>query len=260
MKLLLLGGTADGRKLAIQLHASHIPLIYSVAGLVRVPNVGCEIVSGGFSQFGGLQHYIREQNITAILDVTHPYAQKMSSTAAQIAKDCDIPYWRFHRLQWENDYDDNWLSFTTWPQLLTLLQEQVSFASEQACQLRPFFTVGQLEPQLLTLLSDSSLASLPQLVRTAVEPKATLLPAMQWIKAIGPFAVDDEITLFEHYGINALITKNSGGDSTIAKLTAARILGIPVFMQTRPSLPPADVEFISRDECHAFVCQQFLTD
>jgi len=259
MKLLLLGGTADGRKLATQLHASHIPLIYSVAGLVRVPNVGCEIVSGGFSQFGGLQHYIREQNITAILDVTHPYAQKMSRTAAQVTNDCDIPYWRFHRLQWENDYDDNWQSFTTWSQLLTLLQAHISLASEHS-QLRPFFTVGQLEPQLLALLSDSSLASLPQLVRTAVEPKAALLPAMQWIKAIGPFAVDDEITLFEYYGINALITKNSGGDSTIAKLTAARILGIPVFMQTRPSLPPADIEFISRDECHAFVCQQFLTD
>lgn len=260
MKLLLLGGTADGRKLATELHASHIPLIYSVAGLVRVPKVGCEIVSGGFSQFGGLQGYITEQNITAILDVTHPYAQQMSSTAALVAKDGDIPYWRFHRPQWQQGYDDNWQTFSSWPQLLTLLQTQASLESKHASQLRTFFTVGQLEPQLLTLLADSPLASLPQLVRTAVKPKAELLPAMQWLKAIGPFAVDDEIALFEHYGINALITKNSGGNSTIAKLTAARILGIPVFMQTRPSLPPADVEFSNRDECHAFLCQQFLTD
>jgi len=260
MKLLLLGGTADGRKLAAQLHASHIPLIYSVAGLVRVPDVGCEIISGGFSQFGGLQQYIHEQNITAILDVTHPYAQQMSSTAAQVANDCNIPYWRFHRPQWQQGPDDNWQTFTSWPQLLTLLQAQASLELDLASQLSPFFTVGQLEPQLLRLIADSSLVSLPQLVRTAVKPKATLLPSMQWLKAIGPFAVDDEITLFEHYGINALITKNSGGDSTIAKLTAARILGIPVFMQTRPSLPPADVEFINRDECHAFVYQQFSTD
>jgi len=260
MKLLLLGGTADGRKLATELHACHIPLIYSVAGLVRVPNVGCEIVSGGFSQFGGLQQYINEQNITAILDVTHPYAQQMSSTAAQVAKDCGLPYWRFHRRQWQQGCDDNWQSFTSWPQLLTLLQAQASLELEQTSQLCPFFTVGQLDPQLLTLLSDSSLAALPQLVRTAVKPKAELLPAMQWLKAIGPFAVDDEVSLFKQHGINALITKNSGGDSTIAKLTAARLLGIPVFMQTRPSLPPADVEFSNRDECHAFVCQQFLTN
>ena len=260
MKLLLLGGTADGRKLATKLHASHIPLIYSVAGLVRVPNVGCEIVSGGFSQFGGLAQYINTQNITAILDVTHPYAQQMSSTAAQVAKDCGLPYWRFHRLQWQQGRDDNWQTFTSWSQLLTLLQAQAIVESEQASQLCPFFTVGQLEPQLLNLIADSSLLSSPQLVRTAVKPKTALLPAMQWLKAIGPFAVDDEMSLFKHHGINALITKNSGGDSTIAKLTAARILGIPVFMQTRPSLPPADVEFTSRDECHAFVCQQFLTN
>ena len=86
MRLLILGGTADGRQLAEILHRQGVPLIYSVAGLVRTPKVACEVVSGGFSQFGGLVEYSQQQGITAILDVTHPYAAKMSATAVSAAK------------------------------------------------------------------------------------------------------------------------------------------------------------------------------
>ena len=55
MCLLILGGTADGRKLAEYFHQHNVPVIYSVAGLVRQPQVDCQVVSGGFSQFGGLE-------------------------------------------------------------------------------------------------------------------------------------------------------------------------------------------------------------
>ncbi len=89
--LLLLGGTADGRVLAEKLHNSGIRVIYSIAGLVRTPNVPCEIISGGFSQRGGLALFIQEHHVAAILDVTHPYAQTMSNTAASVAKQCGIP-------------------------------------------------------------------------------------------------------------------------------------------------------------------------
>ena len=43
MKLLLLGGTADARKLCALLHSQYpdAELVYSVAGLVRIPQVPC---------------------------------------------------------------------------------------------------------------------------------------------------------------------------------------------------------------------------
>ena len=95
--LLLLGGTADARRLAVALVGAGIPLIYSVAGLVRIPEVPCEVVSGGFEQCGGLPEFIEQRAIGAILDATHPYAAQMSRTASLAAHGRGIPCWRFQR-------------------------------------------------------------------------------------------------------------------------------------------------------------------
>ena len=54
MKILVVGGTADGRKLATELFELGFDVIYSIAGIVRKATVPCAVISGGFTQFGGL--------------------------------------------------------------------------------------------------------------------------------------------------------------------------------------------------------------
>lgn len=248
MTLLLLGGTADARKIATQLHQQHIPLIYSVAGLVRVPNVDCPVVSGGFRQFGGLKKYIAQQQIRAILDVTHPYADTMSSTAACVAAECEIPYWRFHRPEWQASDQDTWHSVKDWTQLLPLLSSKSSV----------LLTVGQIDQSVIDELADFHRNNhQTQVLRTAVEPKSTLASSMTWVKAIGPFELTDELALMKQHKIDALVTKNSGGSSTVAKLEAARQLNIPVFMLERPPMPSADALFSDLGTCQAFVLNNF---
>lgn len=240
MKILLLGGTADGRKLADALHRCqeyqmNIDVIYSVAGLVRMPQLDCTVISGGFTQFGGLKNYINLHHIDAVLDVTHPYASKMSHHAAIAASDCAIPYWCFHRPAWQPSAGDNWQTFERLEQLPGLL----------ARYQRVFFTLGQLNSELITTLDLQRTAESPcDVVRTAAPSKAKLSDSMLWLKGIGPFSVEDEIVLMQQHGIEVLVTKNSGGSSTSAKLEAARRLKIPVLIQTRPSLPDADQLFV----------------
>src|SRR5690606_3596847 len=68
--------------------------------------------------------------------------------------------------------------------------------------------------------------------------EAFVPPGAEIITATGPFTLDAERALLEQHGIEIIVTKNSGGHATAAKLLAARERGIPVVMMERP-VPPA---------------------
>ncbi|WP_428243035.1 precorrin-6A/cobalt-precorrin-6A reductase [Gynuella sp.] len=242
-RLLILGGTADARRLAMKLSARGIQLIYSVAGLVRKPDIDCDIISGGFRQLGGLSTVIRTRTIRAVLDATHPYAERMSRQALLSARECGIPCWRLQRPAWQPQPGDHWQQYADWSGLLPALANKHSV----------FLSAGQLPPESHETLAHYRQYGQQQLLRTAATPAMPLPEGMQWLKAIGPFALTEERQLLIQHQIDAIVSKNSGGDATVAKLTAARQLGIPVLMLKRPGLPPADREFFQPDEACAFV-------
>lgn len=235
MRILLLGGTSDARAFVKKAYERGLfdtqehSVIYSVAGLVRQPDVPCEVISGGFTQFGGLASYIQSSGIDAIFDMTHPYAIKMSLTALNVSKQAKIPYWRFAREPWLEQADDKWLKASSW-------SEAVNHCANFG---RILLTVGQLTQEELDELSahfdedqDKKLV-----LRTAAPPRVTLPESIQWIKAIGPFDFAAEKALLAAYKIDCLVSKNSGGKATQAKLEAARELSLPVVMIERPVMP-----------------------
>ena len=223
MKLLLLGGTSDARRLAKSLIEQGIDVVYSVAGLVRMPDLNCQIISGGFSEKGGLQHYLMTQQIAAVLDATHPYAVNISMSALNACQALGLNYWRFDRPPWTAQVDDHWINVNDWQQLLA------------ACKRfkKPFLTLGQVAQQPLDMIAQHSEQVL---YRTAVASASELTDNVLWHKAIGPFNVQDEIALFKHHSIDVVVSKNAGGQATQAKLCAARTLKIPVIMFARPSV------------------------
>ena len=243
MKILLLGGTADARRLADSLHQagtfqSKMRVVYSLAGLVRVPKIDCELVVGGFTQFGGLTAYLRKNNIGAILDVTHPYAQTMSTKAVNAAKEVGIPCWRFHRPAWQVQQGDIWSEYHSDSDLLTQLDGYRV----------PLLSAGQMSEDLLEKIIQ--LPSVERVVwRTAVAPKFSMSDGIEWIKAIGPFALEDERQLLLDQQIDIIVSKNSGGSATYSKLEAARALSIPALLHSRPILPKADREFSDTQDC-----------
>jgi precorrin-6A/cobalt-precorrin-6A reductase len=66
------------------------------------------------------------------------------------------------------------------------------------------------------------------------------LPKCKLILARGPFSLADELALMKRERIEALVTKNSGGRATYAKIEAARALGIEVVIVRRPPAPEAE--------------------
>lgn len=265
MKLLLLGGTADARKVTRKLDElgllqtensdeNGLQLIYSIAGLVRTPQVRCAVISGGFSQYGGLQTYIENNGIDAVLDVTHPFAEKMSNTAVAAARQCNIPCWRFHRPVWVKQAGDRWRLFTGWPELVPALAGKRSV----------LLTAGQLDQPLVDQLvaqaqagpAGSEKTKQQLILRTAAQPRASLPDSVIWIKALGPFKQADELELMKQYQVDAVVSKNSGGEATEAKLAAARTLGIEVLMLQRPEFDAADKQFSTVNECVDWLEQQ----
>ena len=223
MKILVLGGTSDGRRLTTKLIAQMLPIeiIYSVVGLVGKAQLDCQVISGGFSQLGGLKHYLEREQIVAVLDLTHPYAISISSQAQSACTELSLPYWQFVRPQWQPQRGDHWHSFNDWPELLESIKRYN----------RPLVTTGQLQQSQLDMIANNCERVC---YRTAAPSQAVLAKNVEWIKAKGPFSLDDELALLKQLQSDVLICKNAGGSATYAKLEAARILGIDVLMLQRP--------------------------
>ena len=227
MKILLLGGTGDAIRLARKLSVSNIQLTYSIAGLVRKPNLDCELRVGGFSSThcsgsDGLQSYLGVNNIDLLIDATHPYAFKISYNAVAAAHRAGIPVWRYNRAAWSSQQIGDAVEF----------QEFCELEEYLSAYRMPFFTIGGS-----FLSSEMSVAEGQQwLVRAA--RKISVPEHVTLIQSIGPFSYSSELQLMRQHSVDALITKDSGGDD--AKLEAAKILKIPVFIQVRPDLPFAD--------------------
>ncbi|MGC1288375.1 MAG: precorrin-6A/cobalt-precorrin-6A reductase, partial [Streptosporangiaceae bacterium] len=68
----------------------------------------------------------------------------------------------------------------------------------------------------------------------------TLPARCEVLLARGPYEREAERALMRDHGIDVLVTKNSGGPLTEGKLDAARDLGIPVVMVSRPAAAAAE--------------------
>jgi precorrin-6A/cobalt-precorrin-6A reductase len=75
------------------------------------------------------------------------------------------------------------------------------------------------------------------LVRSVDPPDPPLPLRATVVLARGPFTVEEELALLREHAVEVVVTKDSGGGMTVAKLTAARLLGVPVVLVRRPPVP-----------------------
>ena len=227
-RVLILGGTAEARALAAELVALKCTVVSSLAGRVRNPALPAgEVRIGGFSTasldgIGGLAAYLVEQHIAAVVDATHPFAAKISANAAESCTRTGTPLIRLQRPGWRTHPDaDRWL----WV-------DSIDDAVEAgAAYERPFLTTGR---QSLSVFAEGW-TDKDVTVRVVDPPEFALPPRWQLIRSRGPYAYADEHALMKAAHTDLLVTKDSGGTHTAAKLDAARDLGIQVLVIARPT-------------------------
>ncbi|MDQ0348211.1 cobalt-precorrin-6A reductase [Ancylobacter vacuolatus] len=228
-RLLILGGTAEARELATALQArGGFALSLSLAGRTRNPLPSdAPTRSGGFGGVEGLEAHLKAERIDALIDATHPFAATMSHNAAQAARRAGVPLLALLRPEWPRQPGDIWSEVADIPEAV----EKLGPAPR-----RVLVALGRNEVR--------ALEAAPQhhyLVRSIdpVEPPLAV-PQARYIEARGPFAEEDEHALLTAHRIDAILSKNSGGEATYGKIAAARALGIEVVMVARPPRPPVE--------------------
>ncbi len=221
MKVLILGGTTEGSALAVALAGDgRFRPVLSLAGRTRAPVLPAVASRrGGFGGVAGLAAYLRAEGVGAVIDATHPFAARMHLNVAAAAGLVGVPWVKVVRPAWVAGAGDRWTEVADMAGAVAALGH---------VRRRVFLTVGQqeLEPFLAAPWHS-------YLVRSVEAP--LVVPAgARCIAARGPFVLDDELALLRAEGIDALVTKNSGGAATAAKLEACRVLGVEVVMVARP--------------------------
>lgn len=236
MKILILGGTAEARELANRLVAMGHDVITSLAGRTqdpKLPDGGLRM--GRFGGIPGLAAYLRAAGIERLVDATHPYAGLISINAVAAARQTGIALVRYMRPAWEQQLGADWITVET--------------AAEAAAALPPnadvLLTTGHTGLDHFLDRDDC------QFVVRTIEAPATELPRhASLLQTRPPYELGDEMALMQREGITHLVTKNSGGRQTAAKLEAAQRLGVKIIMIARPAYGPAN-EVASVDEALA---------
>ncbi|HUC63238.1 MAG TPA: cobalt-precorrin-6A reductase [Alphaproteobacteria bacterium] len=239
-RLLILGGTAEARTLAeMAARRPGLAVTVSLAGRTRdpAPQAGTVHV-GGFGGADGLAQFLGDAKIDLVVDATHPFAARISRHAADACARLGTPLLMLARPAWSAEPGDRWIEVADVPAAATAL---ATLAAEGRAR-RAFLTVGRQE-----LGAFAGLDGIELFVRLVERPETP--PPLRSVRILtgrGPFGLDAERALLAGYGIDVVVSKNSGGEATYAKIVAARELGLPVIMVRRPVLPEveraADVE------------------
>jgi len=222
--LLILGGTAEARELAGALHAGGHRVVTSLAGRVARPRLPVgEVRIGGFGGPDALAAWLAEHEIAAVVDATHPFAERISASAARAARQTQVPLLRLERPGWREGPADRW----HWVEDLHQAAARVPGLGTRA-----LLTTGR---QGLSAFAGVDGAWF--LVRCVDPPDDALPPRCEVLLDRGPYTLEGELALIDDHGIDVVVTKDSGGDHTRAKLDAARARQLPVVVVRRPPRP-----------------------
>ncbi len=221
MRVLVLGGTAEARALAERLHPD-VDVISSLAGRVPHPALPAgEVRVGGFGGAEPMRRWLVDNRVDAVVDATHPFAAAITARTATVCAELGLPHLVLVRPPWDPGGSIK----------VGSAAEAAEVVQRQGYS-RAFLTSGR------STISAFARCDAWFLIRVVIAPNPDMLPLRhELLLSRGPYSYEDELALLRGHRIHVLVTKNSGGEFTRAKLDAAAALYIPVVMVQRPPLP-----------------------
>lgn len=226
MRVLLFGGTTEGRELAIWLREQGIDALTCVASQYGSELLPEDVPShiGRLDQ--GAMEELMEGGFTHVVDATHPYASLVTETIQAACRSRGLPLLRLVR---DGDVEGQWQCAQNpahAAQLLLSMPGNVLLTTGSK-ELNAFALPGLRErcyPRVLP-----SLASLSRCLELA-------FPAKQVICMQGPFTKELNVALMRQYQIATLVTKATGTAGGFwEKVEAAQTAGAALLVIGRPT-------------------------
>ncbi|SEG10106.1 precorrin-6Y C5,15-methyltransferase (decarboxylating) [Butyrivibrio sp. Su6] len=231
-KVIIFGGTTEGKELAIELAKAKIPSLYLVATdygkkvIDDDPLVDVHIGRLGSSQMKELFEKVKP---IAIVDSTHPYAELVKKEIDDARKDFpDIRFFRVHREGEKIDACGAKLFENAGDCAKALLETKGTI----------FLTTGSKD--IPEFCREKSLCS--RLVARVIPNGESLkicydngLLGKQIIAMQGPFSYDMNLTFFKNYDAKVVVLKESGKvGGELERIQAAKDAGAQIFIIKRP--------------------------
>lgn len=222
-----MAGSGEARALATLLSEAGHTVVASLAGATKEAlRYDCKTITGGFGGAGPFETYVTGEKFEAVIDATHPFADRISARTSTSCNRLSVPYVQLLRPPWVPEAGDIWHKIAA-----TRDARSVVLPSS-----RVFLATGRQTLSEFANLTDC------YLICRQIDPPDGPFPFPNGEFLIGrpPFTVEDEVKLFGDLRIDVLVVKNAGGAASRSKLDAARILGIPVVMISRPAPARSD--------------------
>jgi precorrin-6A/cobalt-precorrin-6A reductase len=233
-RILLLSGTSEGPPLARALLAAGFEVRATVtrpeacASLFGALAHAVTVEARGFTE-EGLSAFLTRGEADVVLDATHPFAVRITRTAAAVCQRLSVPLVRYERPDWEPPPGTRLVdSFAAAAALLPSLGQRVllTIGAKQLKHFAPWQDRLLLIARILPCV-----ASLQQALAAGFTPDRVLCLRP-------PFSEEFNRATLREYRAEVLVTKASGREGgVVEKVLAAHSLGLPVVMIRRPEPP-----------------------
>ena len=230
-KVLIFGGTTEGRELALLLDRAAIPHAVSVAtdyGRDIEESFGEHNVIVGRKDASQMAELITAEGFSVCVDATHPFATIVSGEIQKACEKCGIKYLRLSR-KTKAQFEET-----------ALMVESVEEAAAELEKTPGNILLLTGSKDLKTIVSGISDISrvyarvLPNTDSISKCEEAGLL-GRQIIAMQGPFSKDMNVTLIKEISADVILTKESGSTGGLdEKLLAASECGIKAIMIKSP--------------------------
>lgn len=232
-RIVLFGGTTEGRRLTAYLEETQIPSVVCVATEYGRRVLGgklsyCEIVVGRMDA-KQMEQFLRKMDACLVIDATHPYAAEVTEHISAACSRLGIPLYRVVRES--VPYSGQVICVDTVAEAVKYLAEQegIVFITTGSKELTYFQDFPDAEERLVAriLPAESS-------IRLAEE--CGFGPG-QLICGTGPFSVRENVEQLERIHAKYLLMKDTGREGGFPeKLAAAERTGVIPVVIRRPTV------------------------